>query len=59
MNCQACKKSLKAQYQSDEFAFDAATFSFFVFFSVLFCLFSLPFSFLIRNRLLIIGFKTS
>ena len=32
MSCQACKKSLKAQYQSDEFAFDAATFFFLSFF---------------------------
>ena len=45
MNCQACKKSLKAQYQSDEFAFDAATFSFFVFFSALFCIFLFHFLF--------------
>ena len=59
MNCQACKKSLKAQYQSDEFAFDAATFSFFCLFFCIILYFSLPFSFLIRNRLLIIGFKIS
>lgn len=45
MNCQSCRKSLKAQYQSGEFAFDAATFfilsfflHYFVFFSSIFFL---------------------
>lgn len=46
MSCQACKKSLKAQYHSDEFAFDAATFSFFcLFFCIILSFFSTIFFF--------------
>ena len=41
MSCQACKKSLKAQYQSGEFAFDAATFFFLcLFFCIILSFFS-------------------
>ena len=41
MNCQSCRKSLKAKYQSDEFAFEAATFFFLcLFFCIILSFFS-------------------